>query len=124
MFADVFSDLAVAFSGAFEGPFYDAKVKYAGVPAYDAGGSITGRTGASERVCQAQVDLTTEAMRRSENYQDGDMRIYILTSTLAGALDTDMTISILGGPHIGNWMIASVGTDPVGIGWECLGRRL
>jgi hypothetical protein len=124
MFAEVFADLAVAFSGAFEGPFYDAIVKYEGAPIYDLGGSITGRTGASERVCQAQVDLTTETMRRSESYQDGDMRIYILTSTLAGSLNTDMTISVLGGPHTGDWMIASVGTDPVGIGWECLGRRL
>jgi hypothetical protein len=32
MFAEVFSDLAVAFSGAFEGPFYDANVKYASGP--------------------------------------------------------------------------------------------
>jgi hypothetical protein len=124
MFAEVFSDLAIAFSGVFEGPFYDAKVKYAGTPVYDLGGSIISRTGASERTCQAQVDITTEAMRRSDNYQDGDMRIYILTDTLDGAVSTDMTISILGGPHIGDWMIASIGTDPVGIGWECLGRRL
>jgi hypothetical protein len=124
MFDSAFAKIATGFSGSYGGPFHNACAKSAGSPVFDNGGDIVTAGIASQRTCKVQVDAVTDTMRRSESYQDKDVRLFVLTGSLDGALGTDETISIIDGPHIGEWMIATINQDPAAIGWECLGRKL
>lgn len=124
MFSDAFAKIAQGFSAAYDGPFHSALAKSNGTPVFDDGGSIATPGIATQRTCKVQVDAVTDAMRRDANYQDEDVRLFVLTASLAGPLITDNTISIIEGPHAGDWMIATINRDSASIGYECLGRRL
>jgi len=122
--AEAFADIALGMSAAIGGGFHDALAKWPGTPITDDGGSITTPGTPITKTCSAQVDAVTEAMRQADSYTDQDIRILVLAATLDGELDTDATIDIQDGPHIGEWMIASCDQDPCGVYWECRGRRL
>jgi hypothetical protein len=62
-------------------------------------------------------------MRREEGFADGDVRILVLSDTLAGDLSLDNSIELLGGAHIGKWQIQTISRDPFGIYFELRGRR-
>lgn len=117
-----FADIALGFSAAGLGAFYDAKAKWPGAAIYDTGGSIATPGTPIEKDCSAQVDAVTEAMRRADTFTEKDMRLLVLAATLDGDLDTGATIEVLGGPHAGSWSLASCDRDPCGIYWECRGR--
>ena len=121
--AAAFADIAHAFAAATGVGFHGALVKTKGTPAYSGGSIVTPGT-PTERACSCQVDAVTEAMRQAEGYTDRDMRLLILSDTLSGSLDTDVTVEVLAGPHAGEWMLASVDRDPCGIYFECRGRLL
>ena len=118
-----FANIAQTISAAFGGPYYDALIHSAGTPIFDSGGSIITPGVASSRTCQAQVDSVTQDMRQSEGYTDADMRILVLASTLSGPVTLDNSIQILGGSHVGKWLIQSIARDSFGIYWELRGRR-
>lgn len=122
-FAQAFADIAQAFSSAGLGAFYDARAKWPGTPVYDDGGSIVTPGTPVVRTCEVQVDAATEAMRAAEGFADGDVRLLILAATLDGTMDTAATVEVLVGPHKGEWLVASVDRDPMGIYFECRGRR-
>lgn len=119
-----FADIALAFSGAGLGAFHDAIAKWPGTPTMTSGGSIDTPGTPTERECSVQVDAVTEAMRLADGYTDKDMRLLVLTATLEGDLNTDATIDVLAGPHMGEWMLASCDRDPCGVYFECRGRLL
>ncbi|GAA4827448.1 hypothetical protein GCM10023232_27190 [Sphingosinicella ginsenosidimutans] len=122
-FPQAFADIATAFSAAGLGAFHDAEARWPGTPVMDDGGSIVTPGTPVVKTCQVQVDQATEAMRASEGFADGDMRMLVLAATLDGALDTAATIEVLAGPHQGTWMVAAVSRDPCGVYFECRGRR-
>lgn len=121
--AQAFADIAAGFTAAGLGAFHDATASWPGTATHDSGGSIATPGTPVEKSCQAQVDVATEAMRASEGFVDGDVRILVLAATLDGDLDTDATITVADGPHEGSWRVASVSRDPAGVYWEARGRR-
>lgn len=121
--AAVFAQQALAISQAYGGPYYDALVMGKGDAIYDDGGSIVTAGTATERACQAQVDDATQDMRREEGFTDGDVRIIILSDTLAGSIGLDDSVKILGGPHMGEWLVQTISRDAFGIYFELRGRR-
>lgn len=121
--AQAFANIALGFSRAGLGAFYDAKAKWPGTPVMDTGGSIVTPGTPVEKDCSVQVDYVTEAMRSADGFTEKDMRLLVLASTLDGNLDTDARIEVLDGPHAGTWMLASCDRDPCGVYWECRGRK-
>lgn len=119
MFAEAFASLATAFGA----PFHAGKARWLGSPVYDDGGSIVSPGTPIVKDCTVQVDAVTEAMRAQEGYKDLDVRLLVLTASLAGDLDTRATVEVLTGPHAGRYSVQSVGRDPVGVAWDCRGRR-
>lgn len=123
MFDLVFSGLATSFAAQFGAPFGDAVVSWPGVPAYDAGGSITTPAAPVTATCKAQFDAPTQAMRQSEGFLETDARILVLASTLDGVLDESAKLVIASGANSGTWALLSVTRDPAGIGYECRARK-
>ena len=124
MFADAFATIAGQISTAFDGPYHDSIARWPGAPVYDDGGSIVSPGTPIALTCQCQVDSATEAMRAEVGYVGTDVRLLVLTSTLAGALDTEATVEVLGGPGAGRYSVQSVARDPLGVSWDCRGRRV
>ena len=87
-------------------------------PIYDDEGAITGYGGGDDVPCRCQVDGATHAMRQSEGYSEGDVRIIILSAGLGGEVTTDLQISAKGK----RWMIASAERDAASSHWICRGR--
>lgn len=123
MLAGAFTSIALKVSAATGAGYFDAVARWSGVPVMEGGSIVTPGTPV-EKSCSVQVDSVTEAMRAAEGYSDQDMRLLVLATTLDGELDTDATVEVLAGPHIGAWQLATVSRDPAGIAWECRGRRL
>jgi hypothetical protein len=121
--AQAFAERALVISQIYGGPYYDAILHAQGQPVYDVGGSIVTPGTSTSRPCQAQVDMATQDMRQAEGYTEADMRIMILTDTLAGSPTLDETIEILAGPHKGEWRIQSIMRDSMNIYWELRGRQ-
>lgn len=121
--AAVYASIVQGFSEAMGGPFVAAVIHSPGVPVIDVGGSIVTPGTPVERACLAQVDVATEAMRGSDGYADGDVRILVLADGLSGTITTDERIEIEDGPSAGLWSIEAVSRDPAGIGFELRGRR-
>jgi hypothetical protein len=118
-----FADIATAFSNAGLGAFHDGLAKWPGTPVMDSGGSIVTPGTPIEKACSVQVDAVTEAMRLADGFTDKDMRLLVLTATLDGDLDSDATVEVLAGPHAGSWALASCDRDPMGVYFECRGRK-
>jgi hypothetical protein len=120
-FATAFAGIATRFAAATGAPFVDAVAIWPGTPVLDDGGSITSPGTPVSLPIKCQFDVVTDRMRQADAYQDKDVRILVLA--LATPVDTDALITVASGPNAGSWMIAQVGTDPAGVGYECLGRR-
>jgi hypothetical protein len=122
-FAQAFANLATMPGG----PFVDAVAQWPGAPNYDAGGSIVTPGTPATYACKAQFDAPTQQMREAEGFQQTDVRILVLAASLhaslAPALDTAARINVASGPNAGTWALLSCQRDPVGIGYECRGRK-
>ncbi len=123
MFAEAFAGIATQISASFGGPYHDSIAHWPGVPVIDDGGSIVAPGTPIALPCQAQVDTVTEAMRAEVGFTDRDVRLLVLTSTLAGELDTAATVEVEAGPGAGRYALQSVVRDPLGVTWDCRGRR-
>ncbi len=121
--AAAFSDIGLAFSGVFGGPFHDGRTVEQVAPVYDDGGSIVTPGGVAHRTCSVQIDSATQAMRASPSFVEGSMRFIILADTLTGSLNTEARIEVLAGPFVGVWMVSSIERDPIAAGWVGTGRR-
>jgi hypothetical protein len=126
--ADAFTGIALGFSQAMGGPYHAGIVHWYGEPITDDNGSISVPGVPVEKPCSVQIDAVTEAMQGQDGYTDRDVRLIILAPTLDGTLDTDARVEVLAGLEVpvdwvGFWSIQSVARDPLGIGWECRGRR-
>lgn len=124
MLDQLFGELATSLSRALGGPYFDAVVHYPGTPTFDDGGSIIAPGTAVELTCLAQVDVATDAMRLAKGFVDTDVRIMVLASSLVGVLTTDAEIEVQAGPGAGRYSVQSVARDPLGLGYECRGRRV
>lgn len=121
--AATYAAKAVAISAQYGGPYHAALIVDYATPVYDSGGSIVTAGARQTRVCMAQVDAATQAMRAADGYTEADMRVMVLSDGFAGGITTDSRVEITAGPHVGNWLVASVARDPLGIYWELRGRR-
>lgn len=121
--AAAFGEIGLAFSGAFGGPYWDARTIEQLAPAYDDGGSIVTPGSVEHRTCSVQIDSAIQRIREAGSYVDTDMTFIILASTLNGALDTEARIEVLAGPHAGTWSVDMLERDPVAAGWIGRGRR-
>lgn len=121
--AKIFAGHAASVSAKFGGPYHSARVVDFAAPVYDGGGSIVTAGARQERSCLAQVDSATQAMRASDGFADGDMRILVIGDGIAGNITTDSRVEITAGPHVGSWFVAGVSRDPFGAYWELRGRR-
>lgn len=120
MFDAVFSNLALAFSEAYGGPFHAGIAQWPGSPTYDSGGSITVSATGPALPCRVQVDSATQAMRMAEGFLATDVRLIVIG---LDALDTTASLTITAGPFAANaYRLMSVARDPAGIGFECRGR--
>lgn len=118
--ADAVARIAGRVSARFDGPYHAAKVITISDAVYDDGGSIIMPGSPVERDCICQVDAVTEAMRSELGFTEKDVRLLIMS--LVGDLDTDATVKVIEGPHVGVYSVQSVGTESFGIYRECRGR--
>lgn len=123
MLAERFAAIARTVSKRFEGPYHDAVLRWPGAPVTDEGGSIIEPGTPVEFACSAQVDFVTEAMRLEAGYTDLDMRVLILAPGLERAVDSDASLEVLAGPHVGRWSIAGQSVDTMGFTFDGRGRR-
>ena len=123
LIADAFAGIAVAFSQAGLGPYFDSFANWPGEPVRDDGGSIVTPGTPIAKPCQCQVDSVTESMRAEAGYRDKDVSLLVLCATLDADLDTDATVEVTAGPNAGVWSVQSVGKDSMGTHWLCRGRR-
>ena len=119
-----FADLASGFAAQFGAPFQEVTATWPGTAEYDTGGSIVTPGTPIEKLCRAQFDAPTEAMRSDPGFVERDMRLLVLTATLDGTLDSEAKIVVASGEHAGTWSLESVQGDPAGIGWECRARKV
>lgn len=120
--AAAFAGIAQQFSATFGAGFHAGVARWAGTPV-TVGGSIVTPGTPFEMDCMVQVDAVTEAMRLAEGYRDQDMRLLVLRHGLAREIDTDATVEVLAGPHVGAWKVVRAFGDGCGIYFEGLGRR-
>lgn len=111
-------DLAAAFASVFGAVYLDGDL-YRPVEFTDdgKGGGAGGGFSAPEPV-KVQIDAATQAMRTTEGFVDGDVRILMLAHGVP-APDTDCEVGAGGG----RYMVATVATDPAGSYYELRGRR-
>lgn len=110
-------DVAAFFSSAF-GSFYLDALLYPPASFSDdgTGGGDDSPFGTAIPV-KAQVDVATDAMRRSEGYVDTDVRILVLAHGL-DPITTDYEVAVRGK----RWSIANVGRDPAIAYYDLHGR--
>lgn len=112
--------IAAIFGAAFSAFYLDGTLHRDGTdPIYGAGGEITGYAGGADVPCKAQVDAATYAMRQSDGYSEGDVRIIVLSAGLGVEITTDFQISVSGR----RWMIAAADRDAANSHWVLRGRR-
>ena len=121
MFSQAFANIALSLPG---GPFIAVTAHWPGTPVTDAGGSIVTPAVPVNLPCKAQFDAATQAMRLTEGFVETDVRILVLSASLARALDEKARIIVASGERAGTWALLSVTRDPVGIGWEARGRKV
>jgi hypothetical protein len=115
-----FAAIARGFSRVNGGPFHAATLLIDGPPVTDAGGSITTPAIWSSVPCMVQVDVTTEAMRSAEDYQETDVRLLLLN---VSDVEIGQRVRVDAGPFAGKvYALQSATRDPAIFGWECRGR--
>jgi len=120
--ADALAGIAIGFSRAGLGPYFDSFAEWPGMPVLDSGGSIVSPGNPISLPCQCQVDQVTESMRAEAGYRDKDVALLVLCATLEGELDTDAALNVTAGPNAGLWSVQSVSKDSMGTHWLCRGR--
>ena len=110
--------IAAAFSAALSGLYLPATLHRPGEYATDGEGNVLPAVGA-DVACRAQVDAASYAMRQSEGYSEGDVRIIVLAAGLDGPVTTDCQITV----SDTRWMIGSAEMDAASSHWICRGRR-
>lgn len=111
--------IASIFGAAFGGIFLDGALHRDGTdPIYDNEGNITGYAGGADIPIKVQRDACTYAMRQSEGYSEGDVRIIILTAGLGVEVTTDCQVTVSGK----RWMVGSADLDAASSHWVCRGR--
>lgn len=111
--------VAAVFGAAFGSFYLPATLHRDGSdPIYDNEGNIIGYGGGVDIPCRAQVDAASWAMRQSEGYVDGDVRIIVLTAGLGISITADHQITVQGK----RWMIAQPELDAAGSHWVLRGR--
>lgn len=123
MFDAVFADLAGSLSQALGGPYHPAIVHGQTDPVFDDGGSIVTPGTPQTRDCLCQVDAATQAMRQADSFVDTDVRLLLLTTSLEGALVVGERVEVTAGPGAGTYSVLSAVRDPLGLAWDCRGRR-
>jgi hypothetical protein len=120
---EAFAQVALAVSTAFGGPYHDGVLRWPGDAELDDGGSIVTPGEPVEFDCSVQIDVVTEAMRAEAGYTDKDVRLIVLVPGLGRAVDSDATLEVLAGPHVGLWSIAGASFDTLGFAFDGRGRR-
>ena len=123
MFDRAFAILANRFADKSGSPFVTAEAVWQGTPSTDAGGSIVSPGTPERHAVTVQFDSTTQAMRAAEGFLETDVRILVLANDLPRPMDTRAKVIVADGRHAGTWEVLSAQSDPVGIGWDCRGRR-
>lgn len=111
-------ELAKAFAGVFSAVYLDGTLYRSGTWVDDGQGGGAGSGFSAGEAVKVQIDQVTDAMRASELYVEGDVRILMLAHGVA-TLDTDCEVAA-GGTR---YMIESIATDPAGSYYELRGRR-
>jgi hypothetical protein len=102
--------------------FWPGVVHTSGGATYDTGGSIVAPGVTTERDCLVQVDFVTQAMRATEGYAEGDVRLLVLAGSLSGGLTADDRVEVTSGPHAGLYSVRSAVLDVAATHWDCRGR--
>lgn len=111
-------EIAATFAAVFGGIYLDGTLYRSATWTDDGQGGGAGSGFSPGEAVKVQIDQATEAMRSSELYVEGDVRILMLAHGVATP-DTDCDIAA-GGTR---YMIESIGTDPAGSYYELRGRR-
>ncbi|WIA54318.1 hypothetical protein N6H05_14725 [Sphingobium sp. WTD-1] len=109
--------IASIFGAALGGLYLPATLHVPGTRTDDEEGNISYGPG-TDVPCRAQMDAATYAMRQSEGYSEGDVRIIILTAGLGAEVTTDCQITVSGK----RWMVGSADLDAASSHWVCRGR--
>lgn len=111
--------IAAVVNSALSWAYLDATLHRGTVsPTYDSGGNITGYTGGADVAVKAQVDVATEAMRRTDGFAEGDCRILVLAEG-AGTITSDHRITVRGT----EWVILSAELDAAASHWTLRARK-
>lgn len=109
--------ISAIFGAALSGLYLPATLHKPGAYETDDEGNIL--PGAeTDAPCRAQIDAATYAMRQSEGYSEGDVRIIVLAAGLTAPITTDHQITVSGK----RWMIASAEQDAAASHWVLRGR--
>ena len=108
---------AASLFGELFGRLYLDAAVFLTVTTHDARGNP--RRTLKQRSCKAQVDSATDRMRRDPEFSQTDRAVYVLASTLDGALTSDCEIVVNAGPYAGTrWKVADpIDRDPGGAYW-------
>lgn len=109
--------IAAIFGAALSGLYLPAMLHVPGAYATDDEGNILPSVG-TDLPCRAQVDAASYAMRQSEGYSEGDVRIIVLVAGLGIEIATDCQISV----SDKRWMVGSAELDAASSHWICRGR--
>lgn len=109
--------LAQVFAGVFSAIYLEGQLYRPAAWVDDGQGGGSGNGFAPAEAIKVQIDQATDAMRASDGYVDGDVRILVLAHGVA-APDTDCECGA-GGKR---YMVESVSTDPAGTYYELRGR--
>jgi hypothetical protein len=109
--------IASIFGAALGGLYLPATLHVPGTRTDDIEGNIS-YADPTDIPCRAQMDGATYAMRQSEGYSEGDVRILILISGLGVEITTDCQVTVSGR----RWMIGSLEKDAANSHYICRGR--
>lgn len=123
MLAGAFAGIAERMSAALGGPYHASIVHSETASVFDAGGSIITPGTPIARHCLCQVDVATQAMRQADGFVDTDVRLLVLTTSLSGPLLVGQRVEVTAGPGAGTYSVLSAVRDPMGVAWDCRGRR-
>ncbi|MGJ8477255.1 hypothetical protein [Sphingobium yanoikuyae] len=110
--------IASIFGAALGGLYLPATLHVPGTRTDDEEGNISYGP-ETDIACRAQMDAATYAMRQSEGFSEGDVRIIILTAGLGVEVTTDAQISVSGK----RWLVASAEQDAAVSHWVLRGRE-
>ncbi|MET0439125.1 MAG: hypothetical protein ABW043_16695 [Devosia sp.] len=120
--AAAFAGIARGVSAAFGGPFMPGTLERV-TKTWVAGGSTVDSTEYLD--VSVQIDAVTERLRSSPVFTDAEVRLLVLRDGLDLAPTSDDFFTANTGPYAGvRWKLTpAIGSDPMGIGYECAGRR-